>query len=344
MAERRHAPGRHEELQARGEEREDQDFGSDRQEVRAGHEGQCGHDYDHARHDEALGAGEDAPGAGRDDAGGARHGGGAAEEPVGPHHENERHDDEDEHQRDGGQDQNAERVEFRHEEGRHESATDAAESADHHDHECLDDDRQVHRMADGIARDLQGTAESREEDAEREDAGEKPFLVHPECRHHVAVLGRGPYQDAEPRAVEQQHEEPEHHRPEHHEDDVVGRRELAEDRNRTLEARRAGPDEIFAAPDQQRQILDDQRHPEGREKLEEVGRRVDAAQQEHLDQRADDRHDERPDKEAAPEQNAVDGTRAVDEALRQRIGQVGAQHVEGAVGEVHDPRDAEDDR
>ena len=87
------------------------------------------------------------------------------------------------------------------------------------------------------------------------------------------------------------------------------------------------------------EILDDERDAEGREQLEQLGRAVDAAQQHDLDQRAD-----QPRRRARAATMPPQKPSAPASALGQRIGDVGAQHVEGAVGEVHDPRDAEDDR
>ena len=42
-----------------------------------------------------------------------------------------------------------------------------------------------------IARDLQGASERRQKYADRKHAGEQPFLIDAERRHHVAVLRRG---------------------------------------------------------------------------------------------------------------------------------------------------------
>ena len=102
-----------------------------------------------------------------------------------------------------GKDQDAERVQFRHQHGGDEGADDAAEAADHHHHEHVDDDAQVERVMHRVARDLQRAAECREKYPEREHAGEQPFLIDAERRHHVAVLGRGAHQHAPAGALEQ---------------------------------------------------------------------------------------------------------------------------------------------
>ena len=64
--------------------------------------------------------------------------------------------------------------------------------------------RRSMRVMHRVARDLQRAAERGEKDAEREHAGEQPFLIDAERRHHVAVLRRGAHQHAPARALEQQ--------------------------------------------------------------------------------------------------------------------------------------------
>ena len=338
VAEGGHAAGRHQALQAGREEHEDQDLGADGDPVVARHQRQQGHSEDDDPHPQALARAERRPGPERDRPGHPGRRLHPAEQPVGTDDQHDGHDHEDEHQRHRRQHQDPERVEFGYDQRRHEGPADAAEAADDHHDEGLDDDRQVHRVGYGITRDLQRAAEGREEDAEGENAGKQPFLVDAERRHHLAVLRGGPHEDAEPGAVEQQIDQAEDERAEPDEEQIVGRDHLAEDVDRALQARRPRADEVVRPPDDDGEVLDDQRHAERGEQLEQVGRAVDAAQQRHLDQRADQRHDQRSAHETAPE-----AERAV-EPLGQRVGHIGAEHVEGAVGEVHDAGDAEDDR
>ena len=78
---------------------------------------------------------------------------------------------------------------------------------------------------------------------------------------------------------------------------------------------------------------------EGGEQLEQLGRAVDAAQHQHLDQRC------RPARRRAPPgHRAPEAERRAAQRLDQAVGAVEAQHVERAVREVHDPRHAEDQR
>ena len=99
-----------------------------------------------------------------------------------------------------------------------------------------------------------------------------------------------------------------------------------------------GPSSSSGPQIEPHEVLDHQRHAEGREQLEQLRRVVDAAQQRHFDERADAR---RPrGRRAAPPPEAEKRAEPVDRG----IGDIGAQHVEGAMREIHDARDAEDDR
>ena len=96
------------------------------------------------------------------------------------------------------------------------------------------------------------------------------------------------------------HSEREHQRRQRDQQQVVGREGLAEEVDRALEARRARAEQLARPPDQQHEILDDERDAEGREQLEQFRRVVDAAQQHHLDQRADRGDDERGEQRSRP--------------------------------------------
>ena len=87
----------------------------------------------------------------------------------------------------------------------------------------------------GVPRDLQCAAEGCEKDAEREHAGEQPFLIDAERRHHVAVLRRGAHQHAPARALEQQPEPAEHDWTKRNQEQIVARDILAEKIDRAAE-------------------------------------------------------------------------------------------------------------
>src|SRR5260370_39288144 len=84
---------------------------------------------------------------------------------------------------------------------RDKGADDAAETADHDHHKYVDNDPQIQRMVHRVARNLQAATERREENPEREHAGEQPFLIDAERGHHVAVLRRRANQNAPARSL-----------------------------------------------------------------------------------------------------------------------------------------------
>ena len=158
-----------------------------------------------------------------------------AEQAPRPHDQHHRHHQE--HQDDGDlrKNENAERVQFGHQHGGNEGADDAAEAADHHHHEHVDDDAQVQRVMHRVARNLQRAAERCEKHTEREHAGEQPFLIDAERRHHVAVLRRRAHQYAPARTLEQQPEHAEHDRAERDQEEIIARNVLAEEIDGALE-------------------------------------------------------------------------------------------------------------
>ena len=164
---------------------------------------------------------------------------------------------------------------------------------------------QVHVVGDRVARQLERAAERGQAGAEREHRGEQPGLVDAERADHLAVLGRGAHQDAPAGAPEQPGERAEHGRAEGDQHQLVLRETLAEDRDRAGEARRPRPDLVLRSPDDDHQLPDDQHHAEGREQLEQLGRLVDPAQQQDLDQRAE-RGDEQGGEQSASQKPSAE--------------------------------------
>ena len=180
-------------------------------------------------------------------------------------------------------------------------AGDAAETPDHDHDENIDDDAQVHVVGHGIPRQLQGAAERREPCAEREHRGEQPGLIDAQRPDHLPILGGGAHENPPTGAAKQQVQRAEHGGPERDQDDLVLGKPLAEDRDRAGKARRPRPEEILRPPDHDHQLADDQHDAEGREQLEQLRRRVDASQQQDLDQRAEPADDHRGEQHAQPE-------------------------------------------
>ncbi len=88
----------------------------------------------------------------------------------------------------------------------------------------------------------------------------------------------------------------------------------------------------------QHRVLHDEDDAERRDQLEELGRVVDPPQDGDLDDGADQRRGPGRQQDAGPE---ADDPR---QRRHQRVGHVGAEHVQRAVREVHHARHAEDDR
>ena len=336
VAERHHAGRAHDEMQADREQREAGDVGQQNGDVAVGKQ----------RHDqEQREPGRDRPAARRCErrrrlAGGARHGRRLAEQAVGPHHQHQPHDHElDDEGELGDAEADAERLGHADQDGGEERAAQAAQAADHGDDEGVGDDRQVEVEIGGLARDLQRAAQPRQHRADEEHRGEQLGLVDAQRADHLAVLSRGAHQRAPARAGEQQPEQAEHHRADHDQQQVVDRDALAQDLDRHGEAGRARTDQILRTPGEQRHVLDHQDDGEGGEQLEELGRAVDAAQDEELDHDAD-----QPDRERRQDHRAPEAERRAAQRLDQAVGAVEPQHVERAVREIDDPRHAEDQR
>ena len=338
MAERGEPADRHQEMQAGGKDHEDRDFRADRERVVAGEQRQRRGQHQYGGGRKALVRRQRPPDIDGQPRRAARQRLRPAKQAPWPH--NQHHGHHKKHQDDGNlrENENAEGVELRYQHRRDKGAGDAAQPADHHHHEHVDDDAQVHGMMHGIARDLQRAAERGEKDPEREHAGEQPFLIDAECGHHVAVLGRGTHQHAPARSLEHQPQGREHDRAEPDQEQIVGRHILAEKINRALESRRASAQQIARPPDQHHDILDHQRQAERRQQLKQFRRVIDASQQHHFDEHADHSDDQRRGDDAAPKTDRAGKT------FGQRERRIGAEHVERAMGEIDDARHAEDDR
>ena len=338
VAERGEPADRHQEMQARGEDHEDRNLRADRQRVIAADQRQRRRQHQRDDRGQAFIRGQRTPGVDRQSRRAARGRLRLSEQPPGTHDQHHGHHQE--YQDDGylRKNQDAEGVQFRNQHRRDKGADDAAETADHHHHEHVDDDAQIHGVMHRVARNLQRAAERREKYADREHAGKQPFLIDTERRHHVAILRRGADQNAPARALEQQPQQSEHDRTEHNQEQVIGRNILAEKINRALESRRAATQEIARPPDQDDEILDHQGQAERRQQLKQLRRVIDSPQQHHLDQHADHGHDQRRGNDPAPKADRAG------KSLGQRERHIGAEHVEGAMREIDDPRHAEDDR
>ena len=117
----------------------------------------------------------------------------------------------------------------------------------------------------------------------------------------------------------------------------------AQDLDRAGEARRARPEQVLGAERGEDRVAHDEHDGEGGGELQELGRGIQALQQQPLDQRADERHGKRGQQHARPERQRAAAEDAGDE-VAERVGAIRAEHVQRAVREVHDARHAEDER
>jgi hypothetical protein len=260
VAERVHAGRPHDEVQARGEQRGNQQVDQQHRGVgRVGREQRHRHEHHAERGDQpqvALARAAQRLLGHADVA--ARRLRPAEQAPRTPH-QHDRHHDEVDHQRELGEghavaedvhhaEPDADGLDLGDQQGRRIGARDRAHAAHHHDDEGRTDGVEVHRERGRFARQLQRAAQAREHGAEREHRGEEPGLVHAERADHLAVLRGGAHQRAPARAREQQPHQAEHDRADHDQEQVVGRELAAQDLDRARQARRTRAEQFVRAP------------------------------------------------------------------------------------------------
>ena len=115
-------------------------------------------------------------------------------------------------------------------------------------------------------------------------------------------------------------------------------KQLTEEIERSLQARRPRPEEVARSPDQHHQVLDHESDAEGQEELQQFMRMIDAPKQRHFDDRAHPGDEQRRQSNSAPEAEAAG------KPLGQREAEIGAEHIKGAMSEIDDPSHAKNDR
>ena len=272
-----------------------------------------------------------------------------AEQTPGPGHQHHRHHHKLNDQRELGKrdadagdlDQpqpDADGLELGDQQCRHISARNRAHAAHHHHHEGGADDVQVHLQVGRLAWQLQGAAQAGQKGTQRKHRREQPGLVDAQRADHVTVLRGGAHQRAPARFGQQQPQQTQHHRARHNQKQVIGGELPPQNRHRAGESGRAGPEQLFGAPEPQHAILDDQAEGKSGEQLKQLRRAVNAAQQQHLDQSAQGGHSQRSQQQRRPKTNA--GT----QVGHQRIGNVNADHEKRAMGEIDNAGDAKNKR
>ena len=194
----------------------------------------------------------------------------------------------------------AQRLDFGDQQRGEEGAGNTAHAADNDDDKRVTDRGDVLTKIGRLARQVQRAAERRKPRAQRKHPGKKHRLIDAERGDHVAVLCRGADENAPARARQKQPEQPENSRSDKDQRKVICRKRAAENEDCALQARRARSDEIFRSPELQYDVLHDQRKRKCREQLKQFRRAIDAAQQQNLDERADDRDGNAGEKHRGP--------------------------------------------
>ena len=198
----------------------------------------------------------------------------------------------------------AQRLDFGNQQCRHIRARDRAHAADHHHHKRSADGVEVHLQRGGFARQLQGTAQARQQRAQCKNSREKPGLIHAERAHHLTVLRGGAHQRAPARAREQQPQQTQHDRTHHDQKQVIGRELPSQNLDGTFESGRARPQQFVWPPQPQHRILDHQHQCKSGQQLEQLWGLVDTPQQQHLNQRTQHTHGHRRQQQCGPESQA----------------------------------------
>ena len=103
--------------------------------------------------------------------------------------------------------------------------------------------------------------------------------------------------------------------------------------------RRARTEQVFRPPGQKGKVLNNQNNAKSRNKLEQLRRLVDAAQDRHFDHHTDQPPGQRRQQDRNPEtgETAADG-------IDHRVTDIGSEHIERAMREVHNSGDTENNR
>ena len=237
-----------------------------------------------------------------------------------------------------GADADTHRLDLGNQQRGHKGTRDRPHAAHHHHHKRVADGQQVEVERGRLTRQLQRAAQAGQQRTQRKHAGKQPRLVDAQRADHLTVLRGGAHQRAPAGAGEQQPQGAQHHRADDDQQQVVAGEPPAQDVHRPAQARCTGAEQILRAPQPQRGVLDHQHQGKGGQQLEQLRRAVDAAQQQHLDCRADDAHGQCRQHQRRPE------TQHRPQPLDRAVGDVDPQHEKRAVREVDDAGDAKDQR
>ncbi len=216
-----------------------------------------------------------------------------------------------------------------------EGAGERAHAAhDDHDEDDRADRRGHRRLGDvGVAADHAGQPGQRAAAAEHQHEHARHVVA--QRLHHLGLLERGLDDEADARAGEHQpHRHQHEHRHQHHERARLGELRAVQREERPLQLRRQAIGHGGAAPDELHDLQDQVREAEGHEQFRHVAELVHAPQRIALEGGAQCAHDQRREEERGPEAHYAGD----------RIGEVGAEHVEAGVREIEHAHHAEDQR
>jgi hypothetical protein len=249
--------------------------------------------------------------------------------------ENDRHDDEHHGIRGFGIKDLGQAFHHPEHEAGDDRAQDRSHAADHHHRENDGDDVRAHARTNLIDRGRKYARKGRKRDAEAIGQGDHARHVDAEGAHHSRILGRRPeicaelgLLDHEPGSEADDRGRHDHPAPvdrQEHETEIERAGELL--RNRIGHARRA---EVVLE-----QALKDERQAKGQQQTVEGIEAHEALQEQALDDRPNRANRERREHQGPP---VVEPRQ-----LQQKISAERAHHVEGAVGEIDDRQQAEDD-
>ena len=155
----------------------------------------------------------------------------------------------------------------------------------------------------------------------------------------MPVFRRGPNQDAKPGLAEEQPKPAQNPECDPDQKQIVAGDGMSPDINRAVEPGHTRGKQVIGAPQAAGGILYDQDHAKGCKQLEQLGRLVYPAQQGGFDHRTDE-----PDGQRGNQQGQQIAPETVPHHADKTERDIGAQHIERPMGEVHHPRHPEHDR
>src|SRR5262249_13830827 len=210
----------------------------------------------------------------------------------------------------------------------------AAEAADDHDDERVGQHFEVCARVDAEEAAADDAAERGQAGAQREHAERHQRHIDAHAARHLAVVDRGANRRAEPRPLEQEPETQTDGDGDRDDENSIRWKRQAARAHRAGQHRWRGNRVGVTAPDEERQVLEDQREADGHQHLAQ-GLAGQAPQEQALHPDPDQSHRQGADGERAREAAGAPHRREAD---------VASQHEVRAVGEIHHAHDAEDQR